>query len=82
MLLKVDPSGRFTYEQPEILICKSINSNEFVFLMFSFVFFSVPSLVDSLTTPLVVAEGHDAAITCVVRNIANYTVLWRGQQDR
>merc|ERR1719295_1543119 len=42
----------------------------------------VPSLVDSLTTPLVVAEGHDAAITCVVRNIANYTVLWRGLQDR
>ena len=41
-------------------------------------FFSVPSLVDSLTTPLVVAEGQDAAITCVVRNIANYTGAMAG----
>ena len=38
-------------------------------------------MVDSLTTPLVVAEGQSAAITCVVRNIGNYTVLWRDQND-
>ena len=42
---------------------------------------SGPSLVDSLTTPLVVAEGQSAAITCVVRNIGNFTVLWRDQND-
>ena len=52
-----------------------MNENVSICLLF---FFAVASLVDSLTTPLVVAEGQDAAITCVVRNIAHNTGAMAG----
>ena len=35
-----------------------------------------PHLKDSLTTPIVTAEGHTAMLTCVVRNLKGHTLIW------
>lgn len=32
---------------------------------------------DSLTNPVHVYEGEDALITCVVKDIGEYTVMWK-----
>ena len=45
---------------------------------FNFVFFSeLPHLQDSLTTPVVSTEGRSILLTCVVRSLGNYTLLWK-----
>ena len=36
-----------------------------------------PHLKDSLTTPIVTAEGHTATLTCVARNLGNHNLIWR-----
>ena len=36
-----------------------------------------PHLKDSLTTPVVVAEGHTATLTCVVRNLGDHVLIWK-----
>eukprot|EP00090_Calanus_glacialis_P031499 TRINITY_DN5209_c0_g1_i1.p1 TRINITY_DN5209_c0_g1~~TRINITY_DN5209_c0_g1_i1.p1 ORF type:complete len:1460 (-),score=250.05 TRINITY_DN5209_c0_g1_i1:454-4833(-) len=36
-----------------------------------------PSLKHSLTTPVIKVEGDDALLTCVVRNQANFTLMWK-----
>ena len=36
-----------------------------------------PHLKDSLTSPIVAAEGHTAMLTCVVRNIGSHTLIWK-----
>ena len=39
----------------------------------------LPSLRDSIRQPLQVAEGDDALLTCVVRNLDTNTLLWKRQ---
>ena len=36
-----------------------------------------PHLKDSLTTPIVTAEGHTAMLTCVVRNLGDHNLIWK-----
>ena len=36
-----------------------------------------PHLKDSLTTPIVTAEGHTAMLTCVARNLGDHNLLWK-----
>ena len=36
-----------------------------------------PSLQDSLTSPMITTENRSILLTCVVRNLGNYTVLWK-----
>ena len=36
-----------------------------------------PHLKDSLTTPIVTAEGHTAMLTCVARNLGDHNLIWR-----
>ena len=36
-----------------------------------------PHLKDSLTTPIVTAEGHNAMLTCVARNLGDHNLIWR-----
>lgn len=37
----------------------------------------LPDLQDSIQQPLLVKEGHDVLLTCVVRNLENNTLLWK-----
>ena len=37
----------------------------------------MPHLQDSLTTPVVSTEGRSILLTCVVRSLGNYTLLWK-----
>ena len=37
----------------------------------------MPHLQDSLTTPIVSTEGRSILLTCVVRSLGNYTLLWK-----
>ena len=47
-------------------------------LNFSFYFSDdLPSLQDSLTSPMITAENRSILLTCVVRNLGNYTLLWK-----
>lgn len=41
----------------------------------------IPSIRDSMTNPILVYEGDDALITCVVRDIGDNTVMWK-KEDR
>ena len=36
-----------------------------------------PSLQDSLTSPIITTENRSILLTCVVRNLGNYTILWK-----
>lgn len=36
-----------------------------------------PSLQDSLTTPIITTENRSVLLTCVVRNLGNYSLLWK-----
>ena len=48
------------------------------FYFFLNLFFSeLPHLQDSLTTPIVSTEGRSILLTCVVRSLGNYTLLWK-----
>ena len=35
------------------------------------------SLQDSVQQPMIVKEGHDALLTCVVRGLENNALLWK-----
>ena len=37
----------------------------------------LPSLQDSLTSPMITTENRSILLTCVVRNLGNYTLLWK-----
>jgi hypothetical protein len=37
----------------------------------------LPSLQDSLTSPVISTKGQSVLMTCVVRNLGNYTLLWK-----
>ena len=39
--------------------------------------FDLPSLQDSITTPMITTENRSILLTCVVRNLGNYTLLWK-----
>jgi hypothetical protein len=38
---------------------------------------SATTLDSSLTQPVIIAEGQDALLTCVAKNLGERTVLWK-----